>query len=108
MRKCEIGIEGDTKQALTVFEEKVRERGGGVHDTDPPDAKVIPTGGQQVWVDALGVWDPHDLGGGVRMIKRVSAHKLAALLIQTHKLHLHTRAHTHTQRTRNNLLKPSQ
>lgn len=42
----------------------------------PPYAQVVPTGGQQIWVNPLGVWDPHDLGGGVRVVKCVPAHKL--------------------------------
>lgn len=54
----------------------------------PPNAQVVSTGGQQVWVDPFGVRDPHDLGGGVRVIKRVPADKLGALLFQTHQLNL--------------------
>lgn len=54
----------------------------------PPYAQIVSAGGQQVWIDALGVRDPHDLGGGVRMIESVPAHKLRALLLKTHQLDL--------------------
>lgn len=42
----------------------------------PPNAQVVPTGGQQVRINSLGVWDPHDLGGGVRVVKCVPADEL--------------------------------
>jgi len=42
----------------------------------PPYAQIVSAGGQQVWIDSLGVRDPHDLGGGVRMIESVPAYKL--------------------------------
>lgn len=54
----------------------------------PPNTQVVPTGSQEVRVNPLGVWDPHDLGGGVRVVKRVPADKLWTLLLQTHQLNL--------------------
>lgn len=42
----------------------------------PPDSQVVATGGQEVRVHPLGVGNPHDLGGGVRVVKSVPADEL--------------------------------
>lgn len=42
----------------------------------PPDAQVVPASGKQVWVNTLAVRDPHDLGGGVGVVKGVPADEL--------------------------------
>lgn len=42
----------------------------------PPNSKVVAAGGQQIWVNPLGVGDPHDLCGGIRMVERVPADEL--------------------------------
>lgn len=54
----------------------------------PPDPEVVAAGGQQIRVNPLGVGDPHDLGGGVRMVEGIPADELGALLLQTDQLDL--------------------
>lgn len=54
----------------------------------PPNPQVVSAGGQQVRVGSFSVGDPHDLGGGVGMVKSVPAHKLGALLLQADELDL--------------------
>lgn len=57
--------------------------------THPPDTQIVPACCQQVWVHPLGIRNPHQLCGGIRVIKSVSADKLRAFLVQTHQLNLH-------------------
>lgn len=57
--------------------------------THSPHTQVVTTGCQQVWIHSLGVWDPHELCGGVGVIKGVPADELWTLLIQTDKLYLY-------------------
>lgn len=71
-----------------------REQKLHVSNIYPPDAQVVSTGGQQVRVDPLGVGDPHDLGGGVRVVEGVPADELWALLLETHQLNLCSGKHT--------------
>lgn len=63
----------------------------------PPNPQVVPAGGQQVRVDSLGVRDPHDLGGRVRVVKGVPAYELRTLFFQANQLDLQheTPAATH-------------
>lgn len=52
------------------------------------DSQVVSTGCHQVWVSSFGVRYPHDLRGWVWVVKRVSAHKFWAVLLQTNYLNL--------------------
>ena len=47
----------------------------------PPHAEIVAARRQQVWIHAFRVRDPHELGGGVRVVEGVPADKLWTLFI---------------------------
>ena len=42
----------------------------------PPHTEIVAARRQQVWIHAFRVRDPHELGGGVRVVEGVPADKL--------------------------------